>query len=140
MKKLIFLVILGALIYSAYLYFVKHQNPLTAFEKKGTATETVTTKTSETKNHLIFNLEIGKYVTVKSAIIPAGEIRLLGVDEANQSCMVSIYKSPGTVSKGMDLRKINGHSCRRERIYYQFKVRKTGFYKMQKSFLWLHRT
>ena len=111
MKKLIFLVILGALIYSAYLYFVKHQNPLTAFEKKGTATETVTTKTSETKNHLIFNLEIGKYVTVKSAIIPAGEIRLLGVDEANQSCMVSIYKSPGTVSKGMDLRKIVKNKC-----------------------------
>ncbi|MFH1825437.1 MAG: hypothetical protein ABH873_09500 [Candidatus Firestonebacteria bacterium] len=93
MKKLIILLILGLLIYFAYQKYIK--GPI--FKS--------TTSVKEIQNPLILDIELGKFVMIKSKSVPKGEIKLSKINDSN-SIVLQIYKSFGTVTKSRDLRKV----------------------------------
>ncbi|MFH1075177.1 MAG: hypothetical protein V1752_08820 [Candidatus Firestonebacteria bacterium] len=118
MKKLIFLLILAALIYAGYMYFVKHENPLSVFRKNSKPAVTVTEKALETfkkvnklvpeNKKLVIELELNKPVSITAKSLYDGQIRLTGIDKSKNTCTIRMYKSSGTLSKTMPVRKVLG--------------------------------
>jgi|GEM_PF-6755402 len=117
MKKLILLAFLAALIYGGYLYFVKNQNPFASFLRwnktvvtaPSTAVTTPKTKNSAAEeNRLVLELELNKPVAITATTLYADQISLTRINKAGNFCNIRLYKSSGTLSKKIPLRKVLG--------------------------------
>ena len=119
MKKVVLFVILGVLTYGAYMQYVKHESPLSVFKKKKTMEVPFVPKTKaelkkeqsikvDESKKLEIELELNKPVPFTSKSLYADQIRLTGIDKASNTCTIHLYKSSGTLSKTMQVRKILG--------------------------------
>jgi len=116
MKKLFFLVILAVLVYAAYMQFVRHESPLSIFRKKNLEIPYTPEKQAEAKiekkkaslepKALEVELELNKPVAFTAKSLYADQIRLTGIDKAAGSCTIHLYKSSGTLSKKVPVRKV----------------------------------